>query len=115
MTVSIAMNSQQDIYLDDSGNLALVRDVDAVAQACTQAASSVLGEMTFAVEKGIPYFDTVFTSRRNIPQFEFYLRKEISAVPDVVDVKSLEVTQEDDVLKYVATVRTIYGEVSING
>jgi len=48
MVKMIGINSDNDIFLDTSGNLTMRSDLAAVVDACQTAAQSQLGEMVLA-------------------------------------------------------------------
>ena len=107
-----------DIYLDSQGNVAISLDLQAVLEACAQAARTTLGEMIFNVDQGIPYFETVWVGVPNIPQYTAALRAAFLGVGGgglVVEVVSLVTSQIDNTLSYTAVIRTIYGSGGISG
>jgi hypothetical protein len=115
MTLTIAVNANNDMYLTPDGNIAIVYDLEATLQACAQAAKTILGEMIYATNLGIPYFETVFSGVLNIPQFAAALRSAWLAIPDVVEVITLDIAQAANTLTYTATIMTDYGQGVVNG
>lgn len=115
MTRSFAIDKNYDLFLNEDGNLALTSDLFSVMQNCQTAAQAQLGEMVLAIDQGVPNFQTIWTGRRNVAQFEAYLRRTISAVFGVIKVKNLTVIVEKNTVKYTATIETIYGEAALNG
>lgn len=101
--------ASNDIYLDSDGNISLSFDLEAVLQTCAQAARTVLGEMIFNINQGIPYFETVWNGIPNIQQFIGALRAAFLAVPNVIEVVSLTTSQINDALNYTAIIRTTFG------
>lgn len=115
-TFSIATDDNNDMYLDKDGNIAVVYDADAVAQDCDHAVKTVLGELIYNPEIGIPYFQVVFVGNPNLTQFESSIRNAIlNANTGVVQVLSLTITRNGDILNYVAQIESIYGPVYLNG
>jgi hypothetical protein len=109
MTRSIAMNSKNDLYRSSDGNLALVYDQDAIMQNCRSAAQTKLGELIYDQENGVPMDQTIFDQW--LPdQFEAAMRRVLTAVDGVVEVRAFSVTKEDDKVIYSATIQTIYSE-----
>lgn len=98
-----------DIYLTSDGNISLSFDIQAVLEACAEAAKTLLGEMIFNVNQGIPYFQAVWVGVPNIQQFTASLRTAFLAVPNVVEVISLITSQENNTLLYSAIIRTSFG------
>lgn len=123
-TISSNVNSDQlgvapsDIYLNAEGNLATSYDQQAVLEACAQAARTLLGEMVFDTETGIPFFQTVWIGQPNIQQYTAALRSAFLAVAGgnvVTDVTSLITSQSGDTLYYSAVIKTIYGSGTVTG
>lgn len=115
MSRVLSVDSSNDIYIGPDGSLATSTGVNAVMQACQQAAQTQLGEMIYAVDQGLPNFAAVWNGAPNISQFEAYLRATLLAVDGVVAVVSLATTRADNRLIYEATIQTIYGLGTING
>jgi|SRR5271155_4158409 len=110
MTIlTFGVNSANDIYLDPLGNLALVYDLTAITQECQQAAKTLLGEMVYNVNQGIPYFQALWIGVPNVGQFTGALRRAFLAVGGVVEVVSLITSQSGNAFSYTAVIRTIYG------
>lgn len=104
-----------DIYLDRRGNISISYDLDAVLQACAQAAQTVLGEIIFDVNQGIPFFQTVWNGIPNFQQYTASLRLAFLNVSNVVEVVSLFTNQVDNELQYTAVIRTTFGSGGISG
>lgn len=123
MTQTIASNvnndipgvSPNDIYLDAQGNIAMSFDLQAVLEECAQVAKTLLGELVFNTDLGIPFFETVWDGVPNIPQYTASLRSSILSVNGVIEIVSLLTTVESDTLNYTAVIRTIYGTGAISG
>ncbi len=115
MTLTIATNSSNDIYLDAQGNMAMARDLNAVANACRNAALAQLGEMIFAINDGLPNFQVIWKGTPNFPLFIAYLRRTLAAVPGVNRVESVLVSQNNDIMSYTAVIITDFGTRQING
>ena len=69
MTQTFTSDSLNDITLGSDGNLSISTGLQGVLNACATAAKAQLGEMVLATNKGVPNFQTVWSSRRNIAQF----------------------------------------------
>lgn len=115
MTVTIATDSINDIYVGADGNLALASGLQAALQDAEHAAKTLRGEMVLAVDQGIPYFQVVWSGVPNVSAFEAAMRQALLAVPDVLEVVSLSTVRLGATLAYEAVIRTIYGIGSING
>jgi len=135
MALSISANingtipnvAYNDIYLNSQGNIALTSDLgvsgnqQAVLQACAQAAKTLLGEIVFNTDVGIPYFETIWIGVPNLQQYKGALTRAFLTVPDVVEVVSLIVSSgtaaasDVNTLTYSAVIRTVYGSGGISG
>ena len=112
---TLAVNINNDIYLDSQGNIALAFDLNAVLQNCEQAVKTLLGEMVLNTDQGVPYFQNAFSGVLNLQQFSAALRTAILSVPNVLEVVSLVINTESDILSYTATIRTTFGTGLVNG
>ena len=124
MTATFGVNANNDLYLDNQGNIAIVRNIEATLEACAHACKAILGEMVLATDQGIPYFQVVWVGTPNIPAFTNAIRQAILQVEGVVEIVSLIVSRatapangrnSQNTLAYSAIIRTVYGTGSING
>jgi hypothetical protein len=115
MTRTIAVDDRNDIYIGADGNLAVVSDIEATMQIAQQAAQTQLGEMQYAIDQGLPNFETVWVGAKNISQFDAYLRRAIQAVEHVTGIRTLTITTVGNALSYSATIDTDFGPGVING
>ena len=104
-----------DIYLNSIGNISISFDLQAVLEACAQAAQTVLGEIIFNTNQGIPFFQTVWIGVPNLQQYTAALRLAFLNVPNVLEVVSLMTNQVDNELQYTAVIRTSFGTGGISG
>jgi hypothetical protein len=111
--ISIAENANNDIYIDSSGNLVFVTNVDAVEQDCKGAMQAQFGEMFLNPTGGLPTLADVW-STRNFIKWEAFARQTLSAVPGVVKVVSFVITTNGDVLNYSAGILTQYSTTLSN-
>ncbi len=109
MTRVLQVDEHNDIFLGPNGSLAIATGLQAVMDACAQAAKTQLGEMVFAVDEGLPNFAAVWNGAPNVSQFEAFLRRTLLEVPDVLSVEAVTVSVSGGVLAYRATISTIYG------
>lgn len=107
--LTFSVNDANDIYLDSIGNIAFAYDLVAITQQCEQAAKTLLGEMIYNVNQGIPYFQTLWVGVPNIGQFTGALRRAFLSINGVLEVVSLITSQSNNTLSYTAVIRTIYG------
>ena len=113
MTMTFAVDTDNDLFLNGAGNIAIATGLQAVLENCAHAMKTVLGECVLDIERGIPDFQTVWYSRAKLPQFNFAAVLALRAVAGVVAVKSFNSGYVDDRLVYQATIITIYGEGNI--
>lgn len=110
---AIGTDANNDIVV--SGNrVYMVQDLQAimtVAKACAQA---ILGEMIYAKNKGMPYFQTVWVGAPSTVPFEAAFRARMLEIPGVTEVQDFEALQNGDVLEYSARLVTIYGEGTVS-
>lgn len=96
-------------------SLALNEGMQAVLDVCAHAAKAILGEMVFAQEQGMPYFQTVWVGAPTTAPFEAAFRARISQVPGVVGIEELTTSQVQDTMRYEAMIVTVYGTGVLNG
>lgn len=102
-------------FLVSGRTLVLVSDIEAVLLVCRHAAQAILGEMMFAKEQGMPYFQTVWVGAPTTAPFEAAFRERISRVIGVVGIEELTTAQVGDKMQYSAVISTIYGTGVLNG
>lgn len=115
MTLTVSVDLSNDIFIGPDGSLALRSGLLAVMQACEHAAKTLLGEMVFAVDEGLPNFETIWNGSPQRGQFEAHLRRALLAVPDVTEVSELNTVVSNNELSYSATIKTTYGPGNLNG
>lgn len=114
MTTTFGTDSNNDLYLGDDGNLVVLTGLAAIIAACETASKAQLGEMVLATALGIPNFQTIWVGTPNISLWENSLRATLEAVPGVLQVSNLTVRVQDNILSYVATISTEFGEGQLN-
>jgi hypothetical protein len=115
MSKSFSINEVNDIYLDTNGNLAISTGLTALIEICKQYMQTILGELVLNTTTGLPYFQSVFTGVSNIQQYVAAGRAALLTVEGVTQVISFDVSMNEKVLSYVATIQTIYGTGVVNG
>jgi hypothetical protein len=115
MPTTFAGNENNDLYIGPDGNLAIFTGIEAVLNNCATAAKAQLGEMIFAVDQGIPNFQTIWVGNPNIPQFESALRTTLLGVDGVIEILDLDVQISNNILTYIAVINTIYGRGTFSG
>lgn len=102
-------------FLVSGRSLVIVSDLQAVLLVCRHCAQAILGEMVFAQQQGMPYFQTVWVGAPTTAPFEAAFRERIRAVEGVTNIDELTTSQTGDTMTYSATIATIYGTDTING
>lgn len=111
---TIATNEQNDIFVNNSGNLAISEGLQARANIATNKTRTVYGEVPLAAQAGIPFFDVIFNKFQ--PQlFEQFLRQTLLETPGAIEVRQYNYTISGGVLTYSAVLVTEEGEANING
>lgn len=113
MTKTFGVNSDNDIFINSTGNLDIQTGIQATLQACAQISKAQLGEMVLAMQEGIPNFQTVWVGVPNLAQFEAYLRTALLAVEGVRNILNLTTGISNNVLSYTAVIETVYGQGEI--
>jgi hypothetical protein len=114
MTIQIGVNDNNDIFLDEAGNLTMVSNLTACMQACQQAAQAQRGEMQFHLNRGVPNFQVLWNGAPNVAQWRAALREELLLTADVVSVEALNVVLADNEANYTATIKSVFGTGGIN-
>ena len=95
--------------------LTLSNDLQAVLLVARHCAQAILGEMVFAQQQGMPYFQTVWVGAPTTAPFEAAFRERILAIEGVTGIEELTTEQVADRMQYQATITTIYGTGVLNG
>lgn len=114
MSLTLAVNAQNDLFVDGSGNLAQVRGILAVSQSAQQAAQTQLGEMQYHVDRGLPNFTVLWNGHPSLAQFEAALRRELSKTTNVLSVPKLSTKIRGETVVYNVTIDTTFGATTIN-
>lgn len=115
MSIVFAENENNDLYLGQNGQLVLVSGLDAAAQLSKSAVEAQQGEMLYAVDRGVPTEEVVWSGAPNLQQFEFFARREIMLVDGVTEVVTFEAEVVGDAVVYTATIKTTFGEGIVSG
>jgi hypothetical protein len=115
MTTTFGLNDQNDLYLDASGNLAILSGLPAVEQCCATASKGQLGEMILETVLGLPNFEAVWIGTPNYSVWQSYLVNALNNVFGVNEVTSITFSAENGNLSYIATIASQYGPAEIIG
>jgi len=111
--ITLVTDSNNDLYLDGLNGISTGESLLAIKQVCENAVKTVTGELVLQGSVGIPYFQIVWSGAPKIPQIQSAIRETLTNVTGVTDVTELTAFVENNKLVYTATIKTIYGEVSI--
>ena len=116
MTIKIAVDENNDWFLNDRKNLATSTELQAVLEMCQHAAKVVIGELVFDVEKGVLSFEVggVFGNLPDLLFFDSRARDAWLEIDGVEEVVRLDASIENNTLSYQANIRTIYGTEDIS-
>lgn len=112
---TLAVDANNDIYLGEDGNIALIFDLQGTLQACAHAAKTILGEMIFQANQGLPNFQLIWVGVPNTQQYEAAVRATLLEVAGVQEIVSFTYNLTDNNLTYTAVIKTIYGTGTVNG
>lgn len=113
--ITIATNSDNDIYRDASGNLAMLTDINALANVSRNVILTTLGEPQYNQQDGIPYFETIFTDTPKIDLLQAAQIAALEKLEDVNRVSNYEYNQDNGVYSYSLIEHTTFGDIQING
>lgn len=113
--LTIATNSDNDIYMDNFYNIAFSEDKKALSNVVLNAVRTNRGELQYDLSAGIPYFDTLFSNPPNVPMWESFLKQVTLSIPGIDSVESFSYKVTDHVFRYAMTLTTNLGEVTVNG
>lgn len=113
--ITIATNEQNDIYTDSSGNLAMLTDINALANVSRNVILTTLGEPEYNQLDGIPYFETVFTDTPKIDLLQAAQVAALENLEDVNRVSNYEYNQSNGVYSYSLIEHTTFGDIQLNG
>lgn len=111
--ITLGTNSNNDLYIAPNGQLAIKSELSALAQTCEHVVKTMMGELILQGDTGIPNFQLIWGGAPNIAQAENSIRESLLGVSGVEDVTELSAFVSNDVFRYSAAIKTIYGEVSL--
>lgn len=111
---TIAINDNNDIYIDKSGNLAIKKDLEAMGDVFVNKTQTLKNELLYS-DKGIDYFNTIFSSPSYPDLFQNELTNQIENTESTISVDDFEGEIKDGMYKYQAKIQTEFGEVYLNG
>lgn len=112
---TISINSNNDIYLDTSGNLAVTQDIKALADISKNKVLQNYGEAQYNTLTGIPYFETMFTDNPKIDLFQAAIIETLENTNNIQRVSNFDYTQENGIYSYSLIEHTTFGDITLNG
>ena len=113
---TFAQDTQNDIRIGSDGQFATVDGLDAYSTVIADVVRTVRGELQLDIERGVPYFETVFKSVNCIDIWKYDVRKMVLALSFVRSIDSFSASwkPENHILSYSMTVSTDNGTVTIS-
>ena len=87
---TFSQDSHNDIRIGSDGQFATVDGLDAYSAVIADVVRTVRGELQLDMERGVPYFETVFKSVNGIDIWKNDVRKRILELPFVKSIDSFE-------------------------
>lgn len=115
MIRTFAVNADNDPFIDEAGNLALVAGEQAIDYIAKHFVKALFGEMIFKADRGMPIFSTALGAEANLAQFEAAFRARMREIDQVVSVPEFSASIRDGVLYYSAVIETQYGLLQLAG
>lgn len=112
---TISINQNNDIFLDETGNLAMSKNLDAMGNIFLNKSQTNKGELPYNTEKGIDFFNTVFSSPCYPDLFQNELLSELEDTEATQEVLNYTENTEDNIYSYSVDILTDYGQVTLNG
>lgn len=112
---TIAINQNNDIYLDSNNNLALKKDLNAMGDILINKSQTNMGELLFNNQKGIDFFNTVFSSPAYPDLFQHQLLNQFEDTQAVEEIIDFRAQIKNNIYSYKANIQTEFGEVILNG
>lgn len=112
---TFSQDSHNDIRIGSDGQFATVDELDAYSTVIADVVRTVRGELQLDMERGVPYFETVFKSVNGIDIWKSDVRKRVLALSFVRSIDSFSASwnTENHILSYSMTVSTDNGTVTI--
>ena len=107
-------NGKRDLFMNEQNQLGILTAEAGVAQATKSAVEIEIGSALYNVERGVALEESVRTGTANLQQFEFYARKQISSVPDVVAIVEFNAEISANTIFYTAIILTTFGQISFS-
>ena len=113
---TFSQDSHNDIRIGSDCQFDTVDGLDAYSTVIADVVRTVRGELQLDMERGVPYFETVFKSINGIDIWKSEVRKTVLALSFVRSIDSFSASwkTENHILSYSMTVSTDNGTVTIS-
>lgn len=113
---TLAVDENNDLYLDARGNIASVSNLEALRQKIRQRLKLFLSEWFLDTTRGVPYFQNILGEDINQSLAAQILTTEILKEPAVTQVKNVNFGLNDNTrqFKYSAQVDSLYGQSEVS-
>ena len=112
---TIAINSDNDIYINAAGNLVIKTDLNAMGDIITNKSQTNINELLYNTEKGIDFFNTIFASPYYPDLFQVEVTAQIEDTDAVQKITNFSFEENDGIFSYMAKIQTDYGVIALNG
>lgn len=113
--MTLAINTKNDIFLNDDGNIATSTGILSVLQNCQTAVQMIAGEALYQSTDGIPAFETIWNGSPNFQQAEASIRATILKVKDVTNINSFDYIVNNNIFSYNVEIQTVFGTEILEG
>ena len=111
---TFSQDSHNDIRIGSDGQFATVDGLDAYSTVIADVVRTVRGELQLDMERGVPYFETVFKSVNGIDIWKNDVRKRILEFPFVKSIDLFEASYANKKLEYTLHISTDAGAVTVS-
>jgi len=111
---TIRTGTNNDLYIS-AGKIAIGTELTALIDVCEKVVQTMLGELVFQGDEGIPNFELIWNGAPNVAQAEASIRNALMGVDGVLDVPELIAFVQNNTFVYSATIKSIYGTGAIGG
>lgn len=114
MTTIARTSGTHDLYLDSTGQIAIADGIQCYSQTIESAILTVIGEIQLDTKIGIPYFTTIFESKRFLSQWASSVLNRVSEMPFTTIVENFDYEYINGSLVYNMTVQCGDEPVTVN-
>lgn len=107
------INSQNDLFLSDDGNLAMAEDKTALANIIQNVMQTRRGELRYDRSAGVPYFETLLGVSPNVELWKYYAGQEVERIDGISRVRQLVTRFSEGIFSYEMVVESTIGELVI--